>query len=162
MGCEAALARYASAMTVEGAGAEPVFRWPLRVYWEDTDGAGIVYYANYLKFLERARTELLRVWGCDQHELARREGVVFVVRGIAVEFLRPARLDDELIVAVARLRAGARRVEMAQYVTRGDERLLEASVKLACVRIDSFLPVRLPRSVRELLAGRSSGRPKTE
>jgi tol-pal system-associated acyl-CoA thioesterase len=162
MGCEVALTRYASAMTLEGAGAEPVFRWPLRVYWEDTDGAGIVYYANYLKFLERARTELLRAWGCDQHELARREGVVFVVRGIAVEFLRPARLDDELNVAVSRLRAGASRVEMAQYVIRGDERLLEASVKLACVRIDTFLPVRLPRSVRELLAGRSSGRPKTE
>jgi acyl-CoA thioester hydrolase len=88
--------------------------------------------------------------------------VVFVVRGIAVEFLRPARLDDELIVAVTRLRAGASRVEMAQCVARDNERLLEASVKLACVRIDSFLPVRLPRSVRVLLAGRSSGRPKTE
>jgi acyl-CoA thioester hydrolase len=149
-------------MTLERAGAEPIFRWPLRVYWEDTDGAGIVYYANYLKFLERARTELLRAWGCEQQELARREGVVFVVRGIAVEFLRPARLDDELIVAVTRLRAGASRVEVTQCVARDNERLLEASVKLACVRIDSFLPVRLPRSVRVLLAGRSSGRPKTE
>jgi acyl-CoA thioester hydrolase len=162
VGCEAALARYAYAMTLEAAEAEPIFRWPLRVYWEDTDGAGIVYYANYLKFLERARTELLRAWGCGQQELARREGVVFVVRGIAVEFLRPARLDDALIVAVTRLRAGASRVEMAQCVARDNERLLEASVKLACVRIDSFLPVRLPRSVRVLLAGRSSGRPKTE
>jgi acyl-CoA thioester hydrolase len=146
-------------MTLEREEAEPVFRWPLRVYWEDTDGAGIVYYANYLKYLERARTELLRALGCGQQELAQREGVVFVVRGIAAEFLRPARLDDELIVAITRLRAGASRVEMAQDVARGNERLLEASVKLACVRIDSFLPVRLPRSVRELLAGRSSGRP---
>ena len=149
-------------MALERADDEPVFRWRLRVYWEDTDGAGIVYYANYLKYLERARTEFLRALECGQQELARRERVVFVVRAIAAEFLRPARLDDELIVAVTRLRAGASRVEMAQYVTRGDERLLVASVKLACVRIDSFLPVRLPRSVRELLAGRSSGRPKTE
>ncbi|MCC7082468.1 MAG: tol-pal system-associated acyl-CoA thioesterase [Burkholderiales bacterium] len=143
----------------ERAKEEPVFHWRLRTYWEDTDGAGIVYYANYLKYLERARTELLRALGCGQQDLACREGVVFVVRALAVEFLRPARLDDELSVAVARLHAGASRVEMAQYIARGEERLLEASVKLACVRIDSFLPVRLPRSVRELLAGRSSGRP---
>lgn len=144
------------------ASEEPLFRWPLRVYWEDTDGAGIVYYANYLKYLERARTEWLRASGCGQHELALRDGVVFVVRAIAAEFLRPARLDDELIVAITRLRAGASRVAMQQCVARGNERLLEADVKLACVRIDSFLPVRLPRSVRELLAGRSSGRPKSE
>ncbi|MPZ43939.1 MAG: tol-pal system-associated acyl-CoA thioesterase [Betaproteobacteria bacterium] len=149
-------------MTLERADDEPVFRWRLRVYWEDTDGAGIVYYANYLKYLERARTELLRVLGCDQQELARREGVVFVVRAIAAEFLRPARLDDELIVVISRLSAAASRVEMEQYVARDNERLLEASVKLACVNIDSFLPVRLPRSLRELLADRSSGRPKTE
>jgi acyl-CoA thioester hydrolase len=149
-------------MALERADDESVFRWRLRVYWEDTDGAGIVYYANYLKYLERARTEFLRALECGQQELARRQGVVFVVRAIAAEFLRPARLDDELIVAVARLRLGASRVEMEQYVARDNERLLEASVKLACVKIDSFLPVRLPRGVRELLAGRSSGRPKNE
>ncbi|MGH8635992.1 MAG: tol-pal system-associated acyl-CoA thioesterase [Burkholderiales bacterium] len=149
-------------MTLERADDEPVFRWRLRVYWEDTDGAGIVYYANYLKYLERARTELLRALGCDQQELARREGVVFVVRAIAAEFLRPARLDDELIVVTSRLGVAASRVEMEQHIARDNERLLEASVKLACVNIDSFLPVRLPRSLRELLADRSSGRPKTE
>jgi acyl-CoA thioester hydrolase len=149
-------------MTFERAHDADVFRWRLRVYWEDTDAAGIVYYANYLKYLERARTEFLRARECGQQELARREGVAFVVRAIAAEFLRPARLDDELIVSVARLAPGASRIEMTQYVTRGNERLLEASVKLACVKLDSFLPVRLPRSVRELLADRSSGRPKTE
>jgi acyl-CoA thioester hydrolase len=149
-------------MSRDGAVAEPVFRWRVRVYWEDTDGAGIVYYANYLRYLERARTEWLRSLGSEQQELAQRERVAFVVRAIAAEFLRPARLDDELIVAIARLRVGASAVEMQQYVVRSNERLLEASVKLACVRIDSFLPVRLPRSVRGLIAGRSSERPKTE
>jgi acyl-CoA thioester hydrolase len=146
-------------MSIDHHEAEAEFRWPVRVYWEDTDGAGIVYYANYLKYLERARTEWLRAAGCEQQELARREGVVFVVRAIDAQFLRPARLDDALIVAVSRLRIGAGFVEMDQHIGRDNERLLEASVKLACVRIDSFLPVRLPRSVRELLAGRSSGRP---
>lgn len=148
-------------MTPEAAQGER-FRWPLRVYWEDTDAAGIVYYANYLRYLERARTEWLRSLGCEQQELARREGVAFVVRAIAVEFLRPARLDDALVVVIARLRVGASRVEMEQYVSRGNERLLQADVKLACVRIDSFLPVRLPRSVRGLLADRSSGRQTDE
>ena len=138
------------------------FRWALRVYWEDTDGAGIVYYANYLKYLERARTEWLRSLGCEQQELARREGVVFVVRAIPAEFLRPARLDDVLIVAISRLRVDAALIEMHQHILRDNERLFDAGVKLACVRIDSFLPVRLPRSVRELLADRSSGRPKAE
>lgn len=138
------------------------FRWPVRIYWEDTDGAGVVYYANYLRFLERARTEWLRSLGCDQRELAQRDGVAFVVRTIAAQFLRPARLDDELVVAVARLGAGAATVDLEQTIERGKERLLQADVKLACVRIDSFLPVRLPRRLRELLAGRSSERPKAE
>src|SRR5690554_2513306 len=90
------------------------FRWPVRVYWEDTDAAGIVYYANYLKYLERARTEWLRALGCEQTELARRERVCFVVRAITVDFLRPARLDDSLIVVISRLRLGAASVEMQQ------------------------------------------------
>jgi acyl-CoA thioester hydrolase len=152
---------YAHAMSAEEAD-RVVFRWPLRVYWEDTDGAGIVYYANYLRYLERARTEWLRAAGCEQRSLAQSEGVVFVVRSLAAQFLRPARLDDALDVAIERLREGPGFIEMAQSIARGNERLFEADVKLACVRIDSFHPVRIPRSVRELLAGRSSGRPKSE
>ncbi len=138
------------------------FRLPVRIYWEDTDGAAIVYYANYLKFLERARTEWLRSLGYNQRELAQREGIAFVVRAINARFLRPARLDDELVVAVSRLRTGASLVEMKQTIARADELLFEADVELACVRINSFLPVRLPRSIRGLLADRSSGRPTIE
>jgi acyl-CoA thioester hydrolase len=143
-------------------GDEILFRWQVRVYWEDTDAAGIVYYANYLRFLERARTEWLRALGCEQRSLARSEGVAFVVRSLEAQFLRPARLDDALIVVISRLRLGPGYVEMAQHVTRDNERLFEAVVKLACVNISSFLPVRLPRSLRELLAARSPGRSQSE
>jgi acyl-CoA thioester hydrolase len=147
----------------EEEGDDPIlFHWPLRVYWEDTDAGGIVYYANYLRFLERARTEWLRSLGCEQRSLARSENVVFVVRSLQAEFLRPARLDDALIVAISRLRLGPGYVEMAQHVARDNERLFEAVVKLACVNISSFLPVRLPRSLRELLAARSPGRSQSE
>ena len=97
---------YAHAMIAEETDRAAAFSWPVRVYWEDTDGAGIVYYANYLRYLERARTEWLRALGCEQRSLAEREGVAFVVRSLAAQFLRPARLDDALVVAIARLREG--------------------------------------------------------
>jgi acyl-CoA thioester hydrolase len=139
-----------------------VFRFKLRVYWEDTDGAGIVYYANYLKFLERARTEWLRTLGFGQSELAERHGVVFVVRSVAVEFLRPARLDDEIEVTVFQPRLGASTVELDQFVERGNERLVSAGVKLACVRIAAFQPARIPRALRAVFAGRLSGNQSAE
>lgn len=124
-----------------------------RVYWEDTDAGGIVYYANYLKFLERARTEWLRSLGHDQTGLARREQIVFVVRSVTVEYLRPARLDDELSIGVSLVRCGASIMELQQRIERQNERLVSADVKLACVRIAAFQPVRIPRALRELLAG---------
>jgi len=124
-----------------------------RVYWEDTDGGGVVYYANYLKFLERSRTEWLRAMGYEQSALARREQIVFVVRSLAAEFLRPARLDDELSIGVATARCGASIIELKQWIERENERLVSADVKLACVRIAAFQPVRIPRALRETLAG---------
>ena len=124
-----------------------------RVYWEDTDGGGVVYYANYLKFLERSRTEWLRSMGYEQSALARREQIVFVVRSLAVEFLRPARLDDELSIGVAAARCGASIIEIEQWIERENERLVSAAVKLACVRIAAFRPVRIPRALRETLSG---------
>ena len=129
------------------------FRIRLRVYWEDTDGAGIVYYANYLKFLERARTEWLRSLGYGQSELAQRFGVVFVVRSLAIDYVRPARLDDELLIGVSAAKLGAGMIELEQEVERADERLVSANVKLACVRIAAFQPVRIPRTLREVFAG---------
>lgn len=125
------------------------FALRLRVYWEDTDAAGIVYYANYLRFLERARTEWLRTKGYDQRGLSQRHGIVFVVRSSNLEFLRPARLDDDLIVTVnlVRLRAGS--FDLRQHVERDSETLVTAEVKIACVRIGAIQPVRIPRELRD-------------
>ena len=129
------------------------FTWPVRVYWEDTDGTGIVYYANYLRFLERARTEWLRAKGYDQQEIARRHGVVFVVRSVALEFLKPARLDDELDVTATLKDVGAASIELEQRIERDSVSLLAGSVKLACVRIAAVQPARIPRELRDAIVG---------
>jgi acyl-CoA thioester hydrolase len=140
-------------MTPARASVGTAFRLPVRVYWEDTDAAGIVYYANYLRFLERTRTEWLRAKGYDQHDLARRHGVVFVVRSVAIEFLKPARLDDELVVSAALREIGAASIELEQRIERAGACLAEGEVKLACVRIAAFQPARIPRELRDAIVG---------
>ena len=134
-------------------GASAPYRLPVRVYWEDTDAAGVVYYANYLRFLERARTEWLRAKGYDQRSLAHRHGVVFVVRSVAIEFLRPARLDDELVVSAALAQVSAATIELEQHIERAGACLAAGEVKLACVRIAAFQPARIPRELRDAIVG---------
>ncbi len=146
-------APYAPAMTRNAPAPSVRFVLTQRVYWEDTDASGIVYYANYLRFLERARTEWLRSLGHEQTVLAREAGVAFVVRAISVDFLRPARLDDELSIDIANVAASASTIELEQSIGRGNERLVHAAVRLACVRIAAFQPVRIPRALRELICG---------
>ena len=125
------------------------FAWPVRIYWEDTDAGGVVYYANYLKFLERARSEWLRTLGVEQTELAQRDGVVFVVRRIEVDYLRPARFNDVLSVR-SRLASMARAsLEMIQGIERGEELILEARVKVACVGCQDFRPAKIPDHISE-------------
>lgn len=125
------------------------FIWPVRVYWEDTDAGGVVYYANYLKFLERARTEWLSALGLEQDRLAREEGIVFVVRRVEADYLRPARFNERLQV-VSRLKALNRvSLEMAQRILRGDEVLLDATVKVACVAHPDFRPAKIPPIVTQ-------------
>lgn len=125
------------------------FDWPVRIYWEDTDAGGVVYYANYLKFLERARSEWLRSLGVEQTELAQRDGVVFVVRRIEVDYLRPARFNDVLSVR-SRLASVARAsLEMVQGIVRGEELILEARVKVACVGCQDFRPAKIPDHISE-------------
>lgn len=130
--------------------------FPLRVYYEDTDAAGIVYYANYLKFAERARTELLRALEVEQTRLSAERGVGFVVRRCEVDFLAPARLDDSLEVHTRLLQVGGASFQGEQVVKRGGMELVRLAVRLACVRLDGR-PARLPRSLRDSLA-RLSGR----
>ncbi len=123
------------------------FLWPVRVYYEDTDGGGVVYYANYLRFLERARTEWLRALGFEQSELARRDGVLFVVRSAAVEYLKPSLFDDRLHISVEVVKVGAGQIEFSQRVRRDREVLVTASIRVACVDAGSFRPVRMPKAL---------------
>jgi acyl-CoA thioester hydrolase len=128
------------------------FSWPVRVYYEDTDAAGVVYYANYLKFLERARTEWLRAHGFEQDELARTHEVVFVVRSLTLDYLLPGRFNDALQVTVENPRASGAKVQADQRVLRGDTVLLTAKVTAACVNTRTFRAARIPREVMEKLA----------
>ena len=123
------------------------FRWPLRVYYEDTDLGGVVYYANYLKFMERARTEWLRALGIEMSVLARELRCQFVVSRADVAFRQPARLDDALIATVCLARRSPARLVLDQRVSKGDEELVHGTVTLACVTTDTFRPTPMPPSL---------------
>lgn len=129
------------------------FVYELRVYYEDTDAGGVVYYANYLRFMERARTEWLRARGVSQDELARTGGILFAVRRAAVEFLKPARLDDALRVSVAVTRIGNASIEFAQQVVRAQAVLCTGAIKIACLAVDGFTPTAVPPALREKING---------
>ena len=123
------------------------FVWPVRVYWEDTDAGGVVYYANYLKFLERARSEWLRSLGFEQDTLRDEDGVVFVVRRVEIDYLAPARFNDALEVSVTLAEPGRASLAVEQTIRRGPTRLATARVKLACVDAVKFKPARIPASI---------------
>jgi acyl-CoA thioester hydrolase len=125
------------------------FTWPVRVYHEDTDSAGVVYYANYLRYFERARTEWLRAQGFEQTDLAAQHGVVFVVRSIAVEYLAPARFNDALDISVELGEVGASQIRLRQQVTRGADLLVQAQVRLACVGTAAMKAVKMPSPLLE-------------
>ncbi len=120
------------------------FSLPLRVYIEDTDAGGIVYYVNYLKFIERARTEFMRSLGLGRDEIFNAE-LMFVVSAVSVAYRLPARLDDELRATVLLREVGGASLKLGQRVLRGDDVLLEADVDLACVSPASLAPRRIPR-----------------
>jgi acyl-CoA thioester hydrolase len=122
----------------------PTFRWPIRVYYEDTDAAGIVYYANFLKFFERCRTEWLRALGIEQQRLKENEGLQFVVVDASIEYRRPARLDDELSISARIAEAARTYVVFEQQAMRADELLAVARVKVASVDAEKLTPTRLP------------------
>lgn len=121
-----------------------VFSWPVRIYWEDTDAGGVVYHANYVRFMERARTEWLRAQGIDQLALRQSTGLGFVVRDMALDFLRPARLDDELLVTLTVKERRSASMLFGQEIVRGDTTLVRATVRAACVDLDSMRPAQIP------------------
>ena len=137
-----------------------VFTWPVRVYHEDADGSGLVYHANYLRFLERARTEWLRSLGFEQTDLAARHNVAFVVRSLSIEYVKPASFNDELVVTVALVDVKGGQIVLEQRVTRGGEELAHAGVRIACVNTASFRPVRIPGAVAGALAACAAGQPE--
>jgi acyl-CoA thioester hydrolase len=124
--------------------------FPLRVYYEDTDALGIVYYANYLKFFERARTELLRLAGINQTEMANRYGMVFAVRDCSIDYRSPARLDDLIEVRSRLFELAAATVTAGQAIWRGAEELVRLDLRVACLRRDGR-PVRIPAPLRQAL-----------
>jgi acyl-CoA thioester hydrolase len=133
------------------------FRTTVRVYYEDSDAGGVVYYANYLKFMERARTEWLRSLGFEQDELMRDPGVVFAVRSCSLEFLKPARFNDVLEVSVRVAKSGRASLTVDQRILRGGDLLCEGTVRIACLDAQRFTPVPIPASIAAHLPGREAG-----
>lgn len=127
------------------------FSWPIRVYWEDTDGGGVVYHAGYLRFLERARTEWLRSLGIGQEALRNSQDVVFAVRSMQLDFLAPARLDDELVATVEITAVRGASLAFGQTVLRKCDgaQLVRATVKAACLTASTFRPRALPEGLFE-------------
>ncbi|MFG6469002.1 tol-pal system-associated acyl-CoA thioesterase [Roseateles sp. BYS87W] len=123
------------------------FEFSIRVYWEDTDAGGIVFYANYLKFFERARTEWLRAAGVEQQQLRADTGLMFVVTGTELRYLAPARLDDLLTVTVEPEPLGRASLVVRQRAWRGDTLLCEGEIRIGCVRDHDLKPQRLPPAV---------------
>ncbi len=131
-------------------GAE--FLWPVRVYYEDTDSGGVVYYANYLKFLERARTEWLRTSGFEQDALLAQEGILFAVRAVDLQYRLPARFNDALVVSAKLVKVGGASLDFVQQVRRENRVLCEGRVKIVCLDGATFKPRPLPQALQEALS----------
>lgn len=128
-----------------------IHRMPIRVYYEDTDAAGIVFYANYLRYTERARTDMLRLIGITQSALAQQQGIAFAVRRCAIDYRAPARLDDALEVRSRLTHVGGASIAAEQSIFRGGERLIDSTLAIACIGRDGR-PRRLPPPIRTALA----------
>ena len=137
------------------------FIFPLRVYYEDTDAAGIVYYANYLKFIERARTEMMRAAGIDHSSMRDTDGVLFIVRRCTLDYRQPARLDDWLQIHTRIVALKGASLEAEQIVLRDSETLVHAELRLACIK-ESGAPARFPPDLRSSLEAMLPGSRQAE
>ncbi len=127
------------------------FIWLVRVYYEDTDAGGVVFYANYLKFFERARTEMLRSVGFEQDELITKEGVLFAVRSVQVDYLLPARFNEQILVSTEVVLAKKASINFEQQITRGDDVLCKSICRIACLDAHTLRPKAIPENLLELL-----------
>lgn len=133
----------------------PPLDWPIRIYYEDTDAGGIVYYANYLKYFERARTEWFRHFGLNQQAMHDQFQAMFVVRSTVVEYYLPAHLDDELIISTEVEKLGKAVVIFVQKIWRGTECLVEGYFKIGCVHSETIRPRAIPSEVMHTVQSKS-------
>jgi acyl-CoA thioester hydrolase len=133
---------------------QPCFIWPVRVYYEDTDSGGVVYYANYLKFMERARTEWLRSLGFEQDQLLQQDGIIFAVRQVDVGYHHPARFNDALDVSASLSRKGRASLTFYQEVVRVEDAqlLCKGEIKIACVDMKTMRPIPIPEKILSEIA----------
>ncbi len=125
------------------------FCWPVRVYYEDTDAGGVVYYANYLRFMERARTEMLRAGGFEQDRLRADEGIIFVVKHVDIDYRSPGRFNDQLQVSAEIVAWGRTSITFRQQVLSDDKCLAEAQIVVVCLDVARFRPHPIPQSITE-------------
>ena len=128
-----------------------IFEWNARVYFEDTDSGGVVYHANYLKFMERARTEWLRSLGLNQIKLKQEDKVMFVVRKIDIQYKIPARFNDELLIQTDCVKTTDYSIILKQNILRDRQIITEGKVEIVCINSDLFKPVRIPKMVKQLM-----------
>ncbi|GFO71009.1 acyl-CoA thioester hydrolase [Bathymodiolus japonicus methanotrophic gill symbiont] len=129
-----------------------IFHWPVRVYYEDTDAGGVVFYANYLKFYERARTEMLRAMGFEKDKLINDQAVIFVVRSVQLDYLKPARFNEMLNVTASLSRVKSASLSFEQTIIRNDELLNTATIRIACLDSDNLRPKLIPDALKQALS----------
>ena len=127
------------------------FSWPVRVYYEDTDAGGVVFYANYLKFFERARTEMLRSFGFEQDQLIAEENIIFVVRSVEVDYLKPARFNEQIEVGAKIIEKKRTSLIFEQVITREQDVLCNGRIRIACLDAESMRPKPIPNAILEQL-----------
>lgn len=125
------------------------FSWPVRVYYEDTDAGGVVFYANYLKFFERARTEMLRSYGFEQDRLMALDKVIFVVRSVSIDYLKPARFNEQILVGAKIIEIKKTSLIFEQTITRQQDVLCNGKVRIACLDAQSMKPTPIPIAILE-------------
>lgn len=128
-----------------------VYHWPIRIYYEDTDSGGVVYHSNYLKFMERARTEWLRYFKIDQKSLRDNFDLMFVVHEIDIKFIRPAIFNDEIEVQTKLEKLGSVKIELNQKIFRSSDLLIESRVGVASVNSSTMKPMRIPNDIKLLM-----------
>ncbi|MFK5912771.1 MAG: tol-pal system-associated acyl-CoA thioesterase [Woeseiaceae bacterium] len=130
---------------------ENVFLWPIRVYYEDTDAGGVVYHTNYIKFMERARTEWLRNIGVEQDELRKKYAVIFAVRSVNIDYMSPAKFNDELMVASTVTKKGKASITIEQEITKAEQIICKGIVKVATLDDTSLKPKAMPNDLFEII-----------